>query len=72
VVLVSRKEGGTRDTFEQRVLGGERETAPVSSRSCLSNDVPGHQGDVRHCERDGTDEVLDTVAATTGAVGYAS
>jgi ABC-type phosphate transport system substrate-binding protein len=71
VVLVSRDRGGTRDTFANRVLKGP-ETAPVSSTNCLSRDIPGAQGAVMHCLRHSTDDVLDTVSQTPGAVGYAS
>lgn len=70
VVLVSRKPGsGTRGTFQRQVLGGDREPA-TNSDNCLELDRGGVPG-VTRCERDRTEDLLDTVAKVRGAIGYA-
>lgn len=69
VRLVSRNPGsGTRTTFQRRILGGVREPG-TNSDDCRSRD-PGAAAGVVRCARDTTREVLDTVAATPGALGY--
>ncbi|KUN79211.1 substrate-binding domain-containing protein [Streptomyces griseoruber] len=67
VVLVSRDaNSGTRQVFQRRVLGrGEIEN---SSADCAHKDYPSSP--VVRCELDSTEQVLSTVAATPGAVGY--
>ncbi|MGW7071923.1 substrate-binding domain-containing protein [Streptomyces sp. NPDC054855] len=69
VVLVSRgSSSGTRVTLQQRVLKGAPEIQESSS-DCLTKDI-GPRAPVIRCELDSTEQVLDTVAATPGAVGY--
>ncbi|MBB4933284.1 ABC-type phosphate transport system substrate-binding protein [Lipingzhangella halophila] len=68
VRLVSRhSDSGTRRTFEQRLLEGEREPGDTSD-DCLEL-APGASG-VPRCERASTNVLLDTVAETPGALGY--
>ncbi|MFI7382696.1 PstS family phosphate ABC transporter substrate-binding protein [Streptomyces sp. NPDC049813] len=68
VVLVSRTSGsGTRSALSARVLGGADEP-PASSDDCVSR--TGRGTPVLRCELDSTEQVLDTVARTPGAVGY--
>ncbi len=67
--LVSRHSGsGTRRTFEQQVLDGQREEGD-NSDDCLTVADGAEPGVVR-CQRDSTGEVLATVANTPGALGY--
>ena len=67
--LISRNPGsGTRNAFQRRVLGGEREPG-TNSDDCRSRD-PGSPPGVVRCARDSTDAVLRAVAATPGALGY--
>ncbi|WP_432161983.1 substrate-binding domain-containing protein [Streptomyces tendae] len=66
VHLVSRNPGsGTRTTLEQQVLDG-RPLPAVTTPDCagLDRDRPGR------CEVGGTGTLLDTVAATPGALGH--
>ncbi|MER5432122.1 substrate-binding domain-containing protein [Streptomyces sp. NPDC002588] len=67
VILVSRDaNSGTRQVFQRRVLGrGEIENSSVD---CAHKDYP--TAPVVRCELDSTDQVLSTVAATPGAIGY--
>ncbi|WP_406007659.1 substrate-binding domain-containing protein [Streptomyces sp. NBC_00637] len=67
VVLVSRDaNSGTRQVFQRRVLG--RGEIANSSVDCVHKDDP--TAPVVRCELDSTDQVLSTVAATPGAIGY--
>ncbi|MFF1275073.1 substrate-binding domain-containing protein [Streptomyces marokkonensis] len=67
VHLVSRDAGsGTRQVFQHRVLG--RGEIAHSSVDCVHKDDPS--APVVRCELDSTDQVLDTVAALPGAIGY--
>jgi ABC-type phosphate transport system substrate-binding protein len=67
VHLVSRDaNSGTRQVFQRRVLG--RGEIANSSLDCVHKDDP--TAPVIRCELDSTDQVLTTVAATRGAVGY--
>jgi ABC-type phosphate transport system substrate-binding protein len=67
VVLVSRDaNSGTRQVFQRRVLG--RGEIANSSVDCVHKDDP--TAPVIRCELDSTDQVLATVAATPGAIGY--
>jgi len=67
--LISRNPGsGTRNAFQRRVLGGEREPG-TNSDDCRTRD-PGSPDGVVRCARDSTDAVLRTVATTPGAMGY--
>ncbi|MGP3966822.1 PstS family phosphate ABC transporter substrate-binding protein [Streptomyces sp. 6N223] len=70
VVLVSRlANSGTRQVFEDRVLGGQG--LQRNSRDCRTL-LPGTaEGEVVHCEVSETDAVLDTVGEIDGAIGYA-
>ncbi|MFF3328839.1 PstS family phosphate ABC transporter substrate-binding protein [Streptomyces sp. NPDC002888] len=68
VVLVSRDAySGTRQIFQDRVLGGW-EQAPTTSLDC----APPTRADrtVTRCELGSTEDVLDKVAGQPGAVGY--
>ncbi|MEU2687350.1 substrate-binding domain-containing protein [Streptomyces hygroscopicus] len=69
VRLVGRDaKSGTRGVFESRVLGGGNEISRTSD-DCRT---PKFSGDtVVRCELDSTSEVLQTVANTPGAIGYA-
>ncbi|RJQ74665.1 phosphate ABC transporter substrate-binding protein [Pseudonocardiaceae bacterium YIM PH 21723] len=70
VTIVSRKPGsGTRNTFQNQILQGKREPA-TNSDNCTTRDPGGDQGVLR-CERDTSSQLLDTVARTKGAIGYA-
>jgi phosphate transport system substrate-binding protein len=67
--LISRNPGsGTRNAFQRRVLGGEREPG-TNSDDCRNRD-PGSPAGVVRCARDSTDAVLRAVAAIPGAMGY--
>ncbi|MBY8876474.1 substrate-binding domain-containing protein [Streptomyces sp. PLK6-54] len=69
VRLVSRDSGsGTRRAFETRLLGGTLEPGENSS-DCRTPSGRGATGVIR-CRRGTTDALLDTVAATPGALGY--
>ncbi|SOD58571.1 phosphate ABC transporter substrate-binding protein, PhoT family [Streptomyces zhaozhouensis] len=68
--LVGRDDkSGTRRVLQQRVLDGFREPGSTSD-NCRDRD-PGARDRLTRCERDATPEVLDTVAETPGALGYA-
>ncbi|SCD47173.1 phosphate ABC transporter substrate-binding protein, PhoT family [Streptomyces sp. DvalAA-14] len=69
IKLVSRDSGsGTRHAFEERVL--DRHTEPgENSTDCQSRSGIGTTGVIR-CRRSSTGDLLDTVAATPGALGY--
>lgn len=70
VTLISRKPGsGTRTTFQHQILQGKREAA-TNSDNCRTRDSGGDPGIIR-CERDRTDDLLNGVATTRGALGYA-
>ncbi|WP_175409681.1 substrate-binding domain-containing protein [Streptomyces sp. TRM64462] len=67
IALVSRNtNSGTREVFQRRVLG-RFEPAP-SSRDCLRKDDVSAR--VLRCEVDSTRQVMSTVAAVPGALGY--
>ncbi|MFF0751413.1 substrate-binding domain-containing protein [Streptomyces sp. NPDC004267] len=67
VRLVSRDaNSGTREVFQRRVLG--RNEPANSSRDCAHKDDP--DAPVVRCELDSTEQVLTTVAALPGAIGY--
>ncbi|MGD6757038.1 PstS family phosphate ABC transporter substrate-binding protein [Streptomyces sp. BH105] len=69
VVLVSRTSGsGTRSALTARVLAGADEP-PASSDDCV-NRTARTGARVLRCELDSTEQVLDTVARTPGALGY--
>ncbi|MFG2498527.1 substrate-binding domain-containing protein [Streptomyces sp. NPDC048441] len=69
VVLVSRSSSsGTRITLQNRVLKGASEMQESSS-DCLTKDMSASAPVIR-CELDETQQVLDTVADTPGAIGY--
>jgi phosphate transport system substrate-binding protein len=69
VRLVGRPgDSGTRRTFENRVLGGRWE--PVRNSDDCENVGSGAQSGVIRCERPTTDDVLNAVAETPGALGY--
>ncbi|MFJ4919540.1 PstS family phosphate ABC transporter substrate-binding protein [Streptomyces sp. NPDC088725] len=69
VRLVSRDSGsGSRRAFEQRVLGGAQDPGENSDdcRTLTNPDMP----QVVRCRRDSTDDLLDQVASTPGAIGF--
>lgn len=70
VRLVNRAFGsGTRETFQQRLLGGSSVTLPEAScRTIRVTNPPG----VAACEVPLTGDMLEAVADIPGAVGYAS
>ncbi|MFI1965692.1 PstS family phosphate ABC transporter substrate-binding protein [Streptomyces pathocidini] len=69
VRLVGRySNSGTRKTFEERILDGRREPGDTSD-DCRDLASGAPRGLVR-CARGSTDEVLDAVARTPGALGY--
>ena len=68
ILLISRNaDSGTRDLMRRRILGGRGEPA-FTSRDCQHRNSP--QDKVIRCELDSTDQVLRTVAALPGAIGY--
>ncbi|MDT0265029.1 substrate-binding domain-containing protein [Streptomyces sp. DSM 44915] len=68
--LVGRHDdSGTRRVFQRQVLAGDREPASTSD-NCRDRD-PGAADPVTRCERGSTGDLLDAVAATPGAIGYA-
>src|SRR5206468_182706 len=68
VVLVSRNaDSGTRQIFQQRVLGSW-ERVPSTSLDCVHKD--DGSAPVTRCELDSTEKVLDKVAEVPGALGY--
>lgn len=67
--IVDRNGGsGTRNTLERRVLGALEPGRNSDDCQTLKPDAPGG---VARCERDNTGAVLDAVARTPGAIGYA-
>ncbi|MFF0492659.1 substrate-binding domain-containing protein [Nocardia sp. NPDC004068] len=70
VRLVNRALGsGTRETFQQRLLDGAPVTLPQNScRAIRVTNPPGPAA----CEVPLTRDMLETVAATPGAIGYAA
>ncbi|MFD8565592.1 substrate-binding domain-containing protein [Streptomyces sp. NPDC059639] len=69
VVLVSRGSGsGTRSALISRVLGGADEP-PDTSDDCVNRTVRASSSILR-CELDSTEQVLQAVARTPGALGY--
>ncbi|MQY20122.1 substrate-binding domain-containing protein [Nocardia macrotermitis] len=70
VRLVNRAFGsGTRETFQQRLLGGRSVTLPEDT--CRALQVTNPPG-VHACEVPLTGDMLEAVAAIPGAVGYSS
>ncbi|MFD9962320.1 PstS family phosphate ABC transporter substrate-binding protein [Amycolatopsis sp. NPDC059020] len=70
VRLISRSpDSGTRRAFQTRILDGKREPG-TNSDDCLKVGPGGQPGPVR-CERPTTAELLNAVANTPGALGYA-
>lgn len=70
VRIVSRhSDSGTRRTFQERILDGQRELGDTSD-NCRELD-PGSDGNQVRCRRDSTGDLLATVAQTPGAIGYA-
>ncbi|MFD5696584.1 substrate-binding domain-containing protein [Streptomyces lasiicapitis] len=68
VVLVSRgSSSGTRDTLQRRLLNGDFEIK-ASSNDCVRKDDA--EAPVIRCELDSTEQVLDAVGRTPGALGY--
>lgn len=68
IKLVSRSaDSGTRDIFRRRILDDHGEPA-FTSRDCRTRNSPSDK--VIRCELDSTAEVLRTVAAVPGAIGY--
>ncbi len=68
VVLVSRDaDSGTRQVFQDRVLDGKWEGVPSTSLGC---DLKEDDSAPVRCELDNTEDVLQKVAATRGAIGY--
>jgi ABC-type phosphate transport system substrate-binding protein len=70
---VGRADGsGTRNAFENRVLGGNTEPSPTSdANDCATRDRTYKNTDITRCEQNSTDRLLKTVAQTPGAIGYA-
>ncbi|MBO0840479.1 MAG: substrate-binding domain-containing protein, partial [Sciscionella sp.] len=69
IALVSRgSESGTRNTFEQKVLGTAEPS--VSSNDCIHRDRDPRASVIR-CERQDTVDLLHEVNAIPGAIGYA-
>ena len=69
VRLVGRpQDSGTRKTFEKQILAGRWEPAR-NSDDCLEV-ARGAPAGVVQCERPTTGDVLNTVAATPGGLGY--
>lgn len=62
------QESGTRQIFESQVLHGSE--GELSSNSCARQDRPV-QAPTTRCERGSTADVIQLVAATPGAIGYA-
>jgi ABC-type phosphate transport system substrate-binding protein len=70
IALVGRySSSGSRRALEERVLGGATEPN-FTSHDCR-NRVARPDNPALRCERGSTGEVLDTVAVTPGALGYA-
>ncbi|KUN24043.1 phosphate ABC transporter substrate-binding protein [Streptomyces antibioticus] len=68
VTLVSRNaDSGTRQTFQQRVLG-TWERVPSTSLDCVHQD--DRSASVVRCELDSTQDVLEAVSKVPGAIGY--
>ncbi|MFF1297598.1 MULTISPECIES: PstS family phosphate ABC transporter substrate-binding protein [unclassified Streptomyces] len=68
VVLVSRNaDSGTRQTFQERVLG-TWERVPSTSLDCVHKD--DRSAPVVRCELGSTEKVLNKVAEVPGAIGY--
>lgn len=69
ISIVGRgQESGTRQTFERKVLGAPEGT--LSSDTCEKPERDPAARTTR-CERSSTAQVIDEVAATPGAIGYA-
>ncbi|NKQ56608.1 phosphate-binding protein [Amycolatopsis sp. K13G38] len=62
------QESGSRQIFESQVLHGSE--GELSSNSCARQDRPVQAATTR-CERGSTADVIQLVASTPGAIGYA-
>ncbi|MEV0697082.1 substrate-binding domain-containing protein [Saccharopolyspora sp. NPDC050389] len=70
VRIVDREAlSGTRATLEERLLGGEVEPGE-NSNDCVEPRNENLRGSVLRCRRSDTGSLLDTVAKTSGAIGY--
>jgi phosphate transport system substrate-binding protein len=68
--IISRTtDSGTRATFDHKILRAPTES-PQSSQSCTSRDLIPDSPVIR-CEKSSTDQLLKTVNAIPGAIGYA-
>ncbi|HEX3779093.1 MAG TPA: substrate-binding domain-containing protein [Pseudonocardiaceae bacterium] len=66
--IVGRGENsGTRRAFERYVLNGSE--GVLSSDSCLTKDRVANAPTIR-CERDTTEDLINTVSTVPGAIGY--
>ncbi|GHJ34524.1 PstS family phosphate ABC transporter substrate-binding protein [Streptomyces sp. TS71-3] len=71
VTLVGRDgDSGSRNVFEERLLGGTTEPPRTSSADDCGTRFREYKG-ITRCEQSSTDRLLKTVAATPGAIGYA-
>jgi phosphate transport system substrate-binding protein len=68
--IVSRyPDSGSRRTFDEFVLGGAPEPQPSSFDCVDKNEIPA--APVTLCEEPSTQDLLQSVANTSGAIGYA-
>ncbi|GHH85884.1 phosphate-binding protein [Streptomyces sulfonofaciens] len=71
VTLVGRDgASGTRNVFEDRLLGGATEPPRTSGADDCATRIRRYQG-ITRCEQSSTDRLLRAVADTPGAIGYA-
>lgn len=70
IKLVTREgDSGTREIFERKILMGKDPVGDNSS-DCNTLKAADKNDPILHCKQDTTDEVLDAVARTRGALGY--
>jgi len=61
------QESGTRELFEQKVLGAAE--PGLTSNECLTNDRD-HRAPIIRCERNSNQDVVGKISDTPGAIGY--
>jgi len=68
-IMSRNSQSGTRQVFQQKILLGRPELA-FSSRDCVHKDLDP-ASPVISCENGSTEALLQNVASTPGAIGYA-
>ncbi|WP_052744205.1 substrate-binding domain-containing protein [Streptomyces odonnellii] len=70
IKLVTREgDSGTQEIFERKILMGA-ETVSDNSVDCETLKAADKNDPIIHCKQDSTEEMLDAVSRTEGALGY--